>query len=122
MRRNLLVSFASTLALLMVAVSSGSRAVAAETITMVTTGKGSAQEWPIFIAEAKGFMAENGVAPDLIAAPSTAAAMQQLAAQIGGRLDSWLGPQRIRRHLRFNAQQRNLRAFIDRPQRIGQAA
>ena len=80
MRRNLLVSFASALALLTVAVPGGSRAVAAETITMVTTGKGSAQEWPIFIAEAKGFMAENGVAPDLIAAPSTAAAMQQLAA------------------------------------------
>ena len=80
MRRNLLVSFASAFTLLTVAVSGGSCAVAAETITMVTTGKGSAQEWPIFIAEAKGFMAENGVAPDLIAAPSTAAAMQQLAA------------------------------------------
>jgi NitT/TauT family transport system substrate-binding protein len=79
-RRNLLIPFASALALLAVAVSGGSRAIAAETITMVTTGKGSAQEWPIFIAEAKGFMAENGVAPDLIAAPSTAAAMQQLAA------------------------------------------
>src|SRR5580693_8351738 len=64
----------------MVAMSGGPCAVAAETITMVTTGQGSAQEWPIFIAEAKGFMAENGVAPDLIAAPSTAAAMQQLAA------------------------------------------
>jgi NitT/TauT family transport system substrate-binding protein len=76
-RRNLLVSFASALALLTVG---GSCAIAAETITMVTTGKGSAQEWPIFIAETKGFMAENGVAPDLIAAPSTAAAMQQLAA------------------------------------------
>src|SRR5580704_9298516 len=64
----------------MVAMSGGPCAVAAETITMVTTGQGSAQEWPIFIAEAKGFMAENGVAPDLIAAPSTAAAMQLLAA------------------------------------------
>ena len=58
MRRNLLVSFASAFTLLTVAVSGGSCAVAAETITMVTTGKGSAQEWPIFIAEAKGFMAE----------------------------------------------------------------
>jgi NitT/TauT family transport system substrate-binding protein len=53
---------------------------AAETITMVTTGKGSAQQWPIFIAIAKGFMAENGVAPDLISAASTAAAIQQLTA------------------------------------------
>ncbi len=56
------------------------RASAAETLTMVTTGKGSAQQWPIYIAIAKGFMAENGVAPDLIGASSTAAAMQQLAA------------------------------------------
>jgi NitT/TauT family transport system substrate-binding protein len=53
---------------------------AAETITMVTTGKGSAQQWPIFIAIAKGFMAENGVAPDLISAASTAAGIQQLTA------------------------------------------
>jgi NitT/TauT family transport system substrate-binding protein len=55
-------------------------ATAAETITMVTTGKGSAQQWPIFIAIAKGYMAENGVALDLVAAPSTAAAVQQIAA------------------------------------------
>jgi ABC-type nitrate/sulfonate/bicarbonate transport system substrate-binding protein len=55
-------------------------ASAAETVTMVTTGKGSAQQWPIYIAIAKGYMAEHGVALDLIAASSTAAAMQQLAA------------------------------------------
>ena len=54
--------------------------VADETITMVTTGKGSAQQWPIFIAITKGYMSENGVALDLVAAPSTAAAVQQLAA------------------------------------------
>jgi ABC-type nitrate/sulfonate/bicarbonate transport system substrate-binding protein len=47
---------------------------------MVTTGKGSAQQWPIFIALTKGYMAENGVALDLVAAPSSAAAVQQLAA------------------------------------------
>lgn len=57
-----------------------SPATAAETIIMVTTGKGSAQQWPIFIATAKGYMAENGVALDLVAAPSSAAAVQQLAA------------------------------------------
>lgn len=71
--------FASVLALVALA-AAGPQARAAETITMVTTGKGSAQQWPIFIAMAKGFMAENGVAPDLVAASSTAAAMQQLAA------------------------------------------
>ncbi len=57
-----------------------SPAAAAETITMVTTGKGSAQQWPIFIALAKGYMAENGVALDMVAAPSSAAAVQQLSA------------------------------------------
>jgi len=55
-------------------------ATAAETITMVTTGRGSAQQWPIFVAISKGYMAENNVALDLIAAPSTALAMQQIAA------------------------------------------
>lgn len=55
-------------------------AAAAETITMVTTGKGSAQQWPIFIAMAKGFMADNGIKLDLVAAPSSAEAVQQLAA------------------------------------------
>jgi NitT/TauT family transport system substrate-binding protein len=53
---------------------------AAETLTMVTTGKGSAQQWPIFIAIAQGYMAEQGVTLDFVAASSTAAGMQQLAA------------------------------------------
>ena len=55
-------------------------ATAAETVIMVTTGKGSAQQWPIFIAIAKGYMAASGVTLDLVAAPSTAAAVQQAAA------------------------------------------
>ena len=72
-------------------------AVADETITMVTTGKGSAQQWPIFIAITKGYMAENNVALDLIAAPSTALAMQQIAAgsanlASGGLTDPLLEP------------------------------
>jgi NitT/TauT family transport system substrate-binding protein len=55
-------------------------AAATETITMVTTGQGSAQQWPIFIAMTEGYMAENGVALDLVSAPSSAAAVQQVAA------------------------------------------
>ena len=62
------------------AAASTSNARAAETLTMVTTGKGSAQQWPIFIAIAQGYMAQQGVTLDLVAASSTAAAMQQLAA------------------------------------------
>lgn len=70
-------------------------APAAETITMVTTGKGSAQQWPIFIAMKKGYMADNGVTLDLIAAQSSAAAVQQLAAgsanlESGGLTDPML--------------------------------
>jgi ABC-type nitrate/sulfonate/bicarbonate transport system substrate-binding protein len=67
-----------TFALLAVAASTNARA--AETLTMVTTGKGSAQQWPIFIAIAQGYMAQQGVTLDLVATSSTAAAMQQLAA------------------------------------------
>jgi NitT/TauT family transport system substrate-binding protein len=57
-----------------------SSSASAETIIMVTTGKGSAQQWPIFIAQAKGYMAQNDVALDMVAAPSSAAAVQQIAA------------------------------------------
>ena len=69
------------LAIVIAAIGYGTPAAsAAETITMVTTGKGSAQQWPIFIAIDKGYMAESGVTIDLVAAPSTAAAVQQIAA------------------------------------------
>ncbi len=54
-------------------------AAALDKITMATTGKGSAQNWPIHIARAKGFFAANGVEVDLFSSPSTAQAVQQLA-------------------------------------------
>src|SRR4051812_12189271 len=53
---------------------------AAETILMGTTGSGSAQQWPIFIAQKKGYFAENGLTVDLVAAQSSAAIVQQLTA------------------------------------------
>jgi ABC-type nitrate/sulfonate/bicarbonate transport system substrate-binding protein len=55
-------------------------AFAAETILMGTTGRGSAQQWPIFIAQQKGYFAEGGLTVDLIAAQSSSAIVQQLAA------------------------------------------
>jgi len=55
-------------------------AAATETIAMVTTGKGSAQQWPIFVAMKKGYLAENGITLDLVAAQSSSGAVQQLAA------------------------------------------
>ncbi|MGB6535809.1 MAG: ABC transporter substrate-binding protein [Xanthobacteraceae bacterium] len=79
MKRASLASLA-ILAVLAVNAPAVPPAAAAETITMVTTGKGSAQQWPIFIAIAKGYMAEHGVTLDLVAAPSSAAAVQQVAA------------------------------------------
>jgi ABC-type nitrate/sulfonate/bicarbonate transport system substrate-binding protein len=55
-------------------------AFAAETILMGTTGRSSAQQWPIFIAQKKGFFAENGLTVDLVAAQSSSAIVQQLTA------------------------------------------
>jgi len=55
-------------------------AFAAETILMGTTGRGSAQQWPVFIAQKKGYFAEGGLTVDLIAAQSSSAIVQQLTA------------------------------------------
>lgn len=55
-------------------------AAAVETLIMATTGRGSAQQWPIFIAAQKGYFAENDVKMDLVSAPSSAAVIQQLTA------------------------------------------
>jgi X-X-X-Leu-X-X-Gly heptad repeat protein len=65
---------------------------AAETITIVTTGKGTAQQWPMFIAMAKGFMAESKIDLDVVAVSSAAAGTQQLASgsaqmSAGGLID-----------------------------------
>jgi ABC-type nitrate/sulfonate/bicarbonate transport system substrate-binding protein len=52
----------------------------AETVTIVTTGKGTAQQWPIFIAMAKGYLAESKIELDVVAVSSAASGIQQLAA------------------------------------------
>jgi ABC-type nitrate/sulfonate/bicarbonate transport system substrate-binding protein len=51
-----------------------------KTIVMATTGVGSAQQWPIWIAIAKGYFSANQVKMDIIAAPSASAVMQQVTA------------------------------------------
>lgn len=58
-------------------------AQAADTIRILTTGKASALEWPLFVGIERGFFSSRNLMLDLIAAPSTAAAMQQLAAGAG---------------------------------------
>lgn len=55
-------------------------ASAAEKVIMATTGVASAQQWPIWIANSKGFLAENGVDVEFVGASSAAAVIQQVAA------------------------------------------
>lgn len=67
----------------------------AERITMATTGKGEPPDWPVYIANNKGFFAENGVSVALVAAQSAAAATMQAAAgsvqmSVGGMTEMML--------------------------------
>jgi ABC-type nitrate/sulfonate/bicarbonate transport system substrate-binding protein len=71
-------------------------ASAAEQITIATVGKGQPPEWATFIANSKGFFAENGVSVDLVVAQSAAAATLQVAAgsaqmSVGGMTEVMLG-------------------------------
>ncbi len=54
-------------------------AYAVDTLSMVNVGKGSSLQWPLYVGMAKGFFADNNIALDMIAAPSSAAVQQQLA-------------------------------------------
>lgn len=59
---------------------------AADAITMGVIGTGSAQQWALWIADAKGFFAENNLQVETVTTPSAAAVMQQIIAgsvQIG---------------------------------------
>lgn len=70
----------------LLAAASGQVARAADTITMGVIGTGSAQQWALWIADAKGFFAENNLHVETVTTPSAAAVMQQIIAgsvQIG---------------------------------------
>jgi ABC-type nitrate/sulfonate/bicarbonate transport system substrate-binding protein len=56
------------------------RGTAGETITLVLTGTGSANDWPLMIAQSKGFFQDGDITLQIFSAQSTAAVMQQLAA------------------------------------------
>ena len=61
-------------------------AQATETISMGVIGIGSAQQWALWIADAKGFFAQNNLKVEIVVTPSAAAVMQQIIAgsvQIG---------------------------------------
>jgi NitT/TauT family transport system substrate-binding protein len=55
------------------------RADATKTITFATVGAGSAMNWPLFVAVAKGFAAKDNIAIDTVSLPSSAAVQQALA-------------------------------------------
>jgi NitT/TauT family transport system substrate-binding protein len=55
----------------------------ASSLTLVTTGSNSANEWPIYIGRKKNFFTEAGVSFSTVSASSTAAAIQQIAAGSG---------------------------------------
>ncbi len=56
---------------------------AEDKITLITTGKGSPLEWPIFIGLQNGSFKAAGIDIDLLSAASTAAVMQQVTAGSG---------------------------------------
>ena len=68
-----------------------SPAAAADKITLGAVGSATAIYWPFFVGQAKGFFAAEGIELDIVYAQSSAAIMQQLAANsvdvtIGGGL------------------------------------
>ena len=71
-----------------VATMLGGHAQAAETIQLLTTGKGAPVEWPLHIAQAQGFFTAHGVVVESNAVTSTAAVMQQVT---GGSGDIGVG-------------------------------
>ena len=88
--------FVITAFLLLAAPTLAGGASGAERITIATTGQGQPPEWPNFIANSKGFFAENGVSVEMVAAQSAAAATMQVAARsaqmsVGGMTEVMLG-------------------------------
>ena len=63
----------------MVLVGTPLPALAADTITIGVVGTGSAMNWPMLIAVAKGFAKEQNLILDVVSAPSSAAVQQQVA-------------------------------------------
>jgi ABC-type nitrate/sulfonate/bicarbonate transport system substrate-binding protein len=70
--------------LFLAAIGFAPAAYAADTISIGTVGRASANLWPVFIGVDKGFYAEEGLKPDIVSVPSSAAMVQQITA---GSLD-----------------------------------
>jgi NitT/TauT family transport system substrate-binding protein len=82
--RSVALGFVAALSVLLISVSGQ----AADKVTIISTGKGSPLEWPLFIGMQKGFFAAGSIDIDLVSAASTAAAMQQIT---GGSGDMGVG-------------------------------
>ena len=70
----------------------GTQALAQTKITIGDVGSGSTNHWPAYIAQQKGFFKEKGLDVEFVAAQSSSAAVQQLAAgsvemAVGGLVD-----------------------------------
>src|SRR3974390_955908 len=68
-------------AAVVLAILAASPAVAqVTTVSIGTVGGGNALEWPLYIAEKKGFVEQERLAPEWVGVQSSAAVMQQVAA------------------------------------------
>ncbi|MDB5649455.1 MAG: alkanesulfonate transporter substrate-binding subunit [Hyphomicrobiales bacterium] len=84
-RRSLRI-FQLALSVMLASAAGQSETRAADTIIMGVIGTGSAQQWALWIADSKGFFAENNLRVETVTTPSAAAVMQQIIAgsiQIG---------------------------------------
>ena len=80
---NNLLRFAGAAVLAATALATArAQAPAVQTLTLTVTGKGSTNEWPVYIAEAKGLFESAGLKIELISTQSTASQIQQIAASI----------------------------------------
>ena len=80
------------LGLFMAVLAAGTPAIAQTKITIGDVGSGSANHWPAYAAQAKGFFRDKNLEVEFVAAQSSSAAVQQLAAgsvemAVGGLVD-----------------------------------
>src|ERR1051325_10421508 len=67
-------------ALALLAIFAATPLRAADTVSLISVGSSSANGWPSYVAEEKGFFAEGGIKPDIVFAQSNAQVIQQVAA------------------------------------------
>ncbi|WP_157775169.1 ABC transporter substrate-binding protein [Hartmannibacter diazotrophicus] len=81
--RNYIYRIAQALLVSLAVLAMGSASAQAETVRIITTGKGSALEWPLYIGVSKGFFKSRDIDIDLFSTSSTAMVMQQVTGGSG---------------------------------------